>query len=283
MSKRVFLFCLVLCLSAFTPVFLDSSRAQEAVPPDAADAPETSGEASVAAAAPDAGAPAGELETSWLTRMRRSGMVDFYIRGGFFMHPILLCSILGLAVILERAYVLSRARTDAKKLVAEMLHALKSGGPEAARGLLEKTRGPIAAILHAGLLRADVGLEAVERSILTAAAIEVSFLERGLIWLASIANIAPLLGFLGTVSGMIHAFEAIAAAEQVSPKLVADGIAEALITTAAGLIVAIPVQVAYNYFVQRIERYSVDMEESSHDLLDALTQSAVKARGQATS
>jgi biopolymer transport protein ExbB len=278
MSKYVFLFCLVLLLSALAPTLPDCVSAQDTSPP----AGEHSAEPGVAyaqAAAPQAGAPAADSETSWLGRMRRSGIVDFYIRGGFFMHPILLCSILGLAIILERAYVLSRARTDAKKLVAEMLHSLRSGGPEAARALLEKTRGPIAAILHAGLLRADVGLEAAERSILTAAAIEVSYLERGLIWLASIANIAPLLGFLGTVSGMIHAFEAIAAAEQVSPKLVADGIAEALITTAAGLIVAIPVQAAYNYFVQRIERYSVDMEESSHDLLDALTQSAVRSRG----
>ena len=264
-------------------MFLHSSLlAQDTAPAQGPEASDPGGEASQAVAAPATGGSDSEPETSWLGRIRRSGIVDFYVRGGFFMHPILLCSILGLAIILERAYVLSRARTDAKKLVAEMLHALKSGGPEAARELLQRTRGPIAAILHAGLLRADVGLEAAERSILTAAAIEVSFLERGLIWLASIANIAPLLGFLGTVSGMIHAFEAIAAAEQVSPKLVADGIAEALITTAAGLIVAIPVQAAYNYFVQRIERYSVDMEESSHDLLDALTQSAVRARGQAT-
>jgi biopolymer transport protein ExbB len=279
MSKRAFLFCLLTCLTALAPMLPDVTLAQETPASSAEESGGRSDEPATAVAAPDAGARDAGMETSWLGRMRRSGIVDFYVRGGFFMHPILLCSILGLAIILERAYVLSRARTDAKKLVAEMLHALKSGGPEAARGLLEKTRGPIAAILHAGLLRADVGLEAVERSILTAAAIEVSFLERGLIWLASIANIAPLLGFLGTVSGMIHAFEAIAAAEQVSPKLVADGIAEALITTAAGLIVAIPVQAAYNYFVQRIERYSVDMEESSHDLLDALTQGTVGARG----
>ncbi len=281
MSRRAFLFCVFTLLMVLAPMLPVCSLAQETAPASGQEMVERNDEPSAAVAAPDAGAPDAGLDTSWLGRIRRSGIVDFYVRGGFFMHPILLCSILGLAVILERAYVLSRARTDAKKLVAEMLHALKSGGPEAARGLLEKTRGPIAAILHAGLLRADVGLEAVERSILTAAAIEVSFLERGLIWLASIANIAPLLGFLGTVSGMIHAFEAIAAAEQVSPKLVADGIAEALITTAAGLIVAIPVQVAYNYFVQRIERYSVDMEESSHDLLDALTQGAVGARGPA--
>lgn len=281
MAKRAFLSCLLVCLAALAPALSHSLLAQETAP--ASSGPEVAERGGgTAVLAPDTGAPDGGLEKSLLGRMRRSGMVDFYIRGGFFMHPILLCSILGLAIILERAYVLSRARTDAKKLVAEMLVALKSGGPEAARTLLEKTRGPIAAMLHAGLLRADVGLDAVERSILTAAAIEVSYLERGLIWLASIANIAPLLGFLGTVSGMIHAFEAIAAAEQVSPKLVADGIAEALITTAAGLVVAIPVQAAYNYFVQRIERYSVDMEESSHDLLDALAQSAVRARGQAT-
>ena len=276
MSKRVFLFCLLACLATLAPMLSHSSLAQENAPTSSG--PVVVGRGDTAVAAPDTGGPDAGLEKSLLGRMRRSAIVDFYVRGGFFMHPILLCSIMGLAIILERAYVLSRARTDAKRLVAEMLLALKSGGPEAARALLEKTRGPIASILHAGLLRADVGLEAVERSILTAAAIEVSYLERGLIWLASIANIAPLLGFLGTVSGMIHAFEAIAAAEQVSPKLVADGIAEALITTAAGLIVAIPVQVAYNYFVQRIERYSVDMEESSHDLLDALTHGAVRPR-----
>jgi biopolymer transport protein ExbB len=188
-----------------------------------------------------------------------------------FMHPILICSILGVAVIIERAYTVSKAGTDAKKLVAGVLQALRKDGTDGAREILEKTKGPVAAVLHAGLLRAEMGVDAVERSIVTAAAIETSFLERGLIWLASVANIAPLIGFLGTVSGMIHAFEAIAAADQVSAKLVASGISEALITTASGLIVAIPVQAAYNYFVQRVDRFSVEMEESSADLLDALS------------
>jgi biopolymer transport protein ExbB len=111
----------------------------------------------------------------------------------------------------------------------------------------------------------------VEKAITTAASVETAQLERGLIWLATVANIAPLLGFLGTVSGMIHAFEAIAAAEEVSAKLVATGIYEALITTAAGLIVAIPVQTAHNYFVSRIDKFVVDIEESGAELVDALT------------
>ena len=111
----------------------------------------------------------------------------------------------------------------------------------------------------------------MEKAITTAASIETALLERGLIWLATVANIAPLLGFLGTVSGMIHAFEAIAAAEEVSARLVATGIYEALITTAAGLIVAIPVQTAHNYFVSRIDKFVIDMEESGAELIDALT------------
>ena len=111
----------------------------------------------------------------------------------------------------------------------------------------------------------------MEKAIETAASIEIALLERGLIWLATVANIAPLLGFLGTVSGMIHAFEAIAAAEEVSAKLVATGIYEALITTAAGLIVAIPVQAAHNYFVSRIDKFVIDIEESGAELIDSLT------------
>jgi biopolymer transport protein ExbB len=165
----------------------------------------------------------------------QSGLVELYWTGGVFMHPILLCSVVGLALIVERAWFFARARTDTKRLMTEVLRALQ-----------------------------DQGLE-------TAASIEIALLERGLIWLATVANIAPLLGFLGTVSGMIHAFEAIAAAEEVSAKLVATGIYEALITTAAGLIVAIPVQAAHNYFVSRIDKFVIDIEESGAELIDALT------------
>lgn len=201
----------------------------------------------------------------------RSGLIELYWTGGWFMHPILLCSIVALAIILERLWFFAKARTDTRRLMNELLHVLQDQGFEAAQRFLHSQRGPIAAVLHSGLLRAKHGPEAVEKAIETAASIETAFLERGLIWLATVANIAPLLGFLGTVSGMIHAFEAIAAAEEVSAKLVATGIYEALITTAAGLMVAIPVQAAHNYFVSRIDKFAIDMEESSAELTDALT------------
>jgi biopolymer transport protein ExbB len=200
-----------------------------------------------------------------------SGLIELYWTGGVFMHPILLCSIAGLALIIERAWFFGRARTDARRLMSELMHTLQDQGLDAAQRMLHARRGPIAAVLHSGLARAKRGPEAVEKAIETAASIEIAVLERGLIWLATVANIAPLLGFLGTVSGMIHAFEAIAAAEEVSAKLVATGIYEALITTAAGLIVAIPVQAAHNYFVSRIDKFVIEIEESGAELIDALT------------
>ncbi|HEU4334235.1 MAG TPA: MotA/TolQ/ExbB proton channel family protein [Candidatus Eisenbacteria bacterium] len=202
---------------------------------------------------------------------QESGILELYWTGGVFMHPILLCSVIGLALILERIWFFARARTDTERLMTELLRTLQDQGLDAAQRMLHARRGPIAAVLHSGLARAKRGPEAVEKAIQTAASIEVALLERGLIWLSTVANIAPLLGFLGTVSGMIHAFEAIAAAEEVSARLVATGIYEALITTAAGLIVAIPVQAAHNYFVSRIDKVVIDLEESGAELIDALT------------
>ncbi len=201
----------------------------------------------------------------------QSGMIELYWTGGVFMHPILFCSVVGLGLIIERAWFFTRARTDTRRLMGEVLRSLQDQGLESAQRMLHARRGPIAAVLHSGLARAKRGPEAVEKAIETAASIEIALLERGLIWLATVANIAPLLGFLGTVSGMIHAFEAIAAAEEVSAKLVATGISEALITTAAGLIVAIPVQAAHNYFVSRIDKFVIDIEESGAELIDSLT------------
>jgi len=201
----------------------------------------------------------------------QSGLIELYWTGGVFMHPILLCSVVGLAIIIERAAFFAKARTDTRRLMGDLLHVLQDEGFEAAQRMLHGLRGPIAAVLHSGLARAKRGPEAVEKAVETAASIEIAQLERGLIWLQTVANIAPLLGFLGTVSGMIHAFEAIAAAEEVSARLVATGIYEALITTAAGLMVAIPTQAAHNYFVSRIDKFVVDIEESGAELVDALT------------
>lgn len=203
-------------------------------------------------------------------RIRNSALGQLYIKGGICMHPLLLCAVLGLVLIIERLWTLSRARINTRKLMVEVTQALRTEGPEAALQLCQRTRGPIAAILHAGLLRANRGPEAVEKAITSAGAIEMAHLERGLLALASVSNVAPLLGFLGTVTGMIAAFAAIAAAEQVSAKLVAKGIEEALITTAAGLMIAVPVSAFYSYFVLQIDRFVLEMEEASADLVDEL-------------
>jgi biopolymer transport protein ExbB len=188
------------------------------------------------------------------------------------MHPLLLCSIVGLVFIFERLWTLSRARTDVRDLMERTVKALRDRGVEAALEECENTRGPVAAVLHSGLMRSGQGPDSVAKAIDTAAAIEMHFLERGLIWLSTVGNVAPLLGFLGTVSGMINAFAAIAQAEQVSAKIVASGIEEALITTLAGLCIAIPVNTMHNYFVSQISKFIVEMEESSGELVNELVE-----------
>jgi biopolymer transport protein ExbB len=219
--------------------------------------------------------------SGFINRVKRSGIGQNYIKGGFFMHFLLTCSIIALVFIIERAWTLSRARVNVKSLMMRVVKALREEGPEAALQVCQRTRGPIAAILHSGLLRAARGPEAVEKAIETSGTIEMSFLERGLVALATIANVAPLLGFLGTVSGMISAFAAIAAAEQVSAKLVAKGIQEALITTATGLIIAVPVTIAHSFFVSQIDRFIIEMEEASAELVDELLDIEYQKKAQA--
>jgi biopolymer transport protein ExbB len=199
-------------------------------------------------------------------------MVELFIKGKAFMWPLLACAIIGVAFIFERLWTLSRATINTRKFLDKVTTALKEGGVTSAADVCAKTRGPIASIFHAGLMKADRGIGEVEKAIEGAGAIEMSFLERGLVWLATIANIAPMLGFLGTVSGMINAFEAIARAGDIEPSLVASGISEALITTATGLAIAIPIQAAHNFFVSKIDKLVIDMEESSTALLDTLVE-----------
>lgn len=205
-------------------------------------------------------------------RVKRSGLGRWFIKGGVFMWPLLLSSIVGLVFIIERLWTLSRARTNIGSLMSRVIGSLREKGVEGAKEELERTRGPIAAILHSGLRRVAHGPDAVAKAIETAGAVEMSFLERGLIAIATVGNVAPLLGFLGTVSGMINAFAAIAAAEQVSAKIVAKGIEEALITTLAGLCIAIPANTMYNYFVMQINRFATEMEEASAELINELVE-----------
>jgi len=193
-----------------------------------------------------------------------------YEAGGFFMHPILASLVLGLAFCFERFWTLSRAKVNTKDFLIKVTTALKEGGVEEARDYCASTRGPVASVFHAGLLRADEGLDAAEKAIMAYGGIEMGFLEKGMIWISTCITIAPMLGFTGTVQGMITAFDSIKEAAQISPAIVADGISVALLTTLFGLVVAMILQVFYNFFISKIDKLVGEMEESSVQLIDAL-------------
>ncbi|MEX2602472.1 MAG: MotA/TolQ/ExbB proton channel family protein [Balneolaceae bacterium] len=197
-------------------------------------------------------------------------IVEKFNEGGDWMWPVLIALILGLAIFLERIITLNLADINTRKFILQVQEALQEGGIEAASELCSKTRGPVASVFQAGLMRADEGMEAAEKAISTYGSIEMSFLERGLVWLSLFISIAPLLGFLGTVVGMIEAFDAIEAAADISPSIVAGGIKVALLTTAGGLMAGIILQVGYNYCVSKIDRLIVEMEEGAVTLLDSL-------------
>jgi biopolymer transport protein ExbB len=197
-------------------------------------------------------------------------MVDYYIQGGGFMHPILILWIIGLAIGIAKLILLFRAGVNTRKFLARTRVALKEEGISGALDICEKTHGPVASIMHAGLSRAKDGIESAEKAITNAGSIEMAFLERGMIWLGFIIVVAPLLGFTGTVWGMIKAFDAIKEANDISPSIVAGGISQALLTTLFGLIVAITVQLFYNAATARIDKLIIDMEEASAELVDTL-------------
>ena len=196
-----------------------------------------------------------------------------FIDGGVgFMAAILLCLILGLAVAIERIIYLSLSTTNTSKLVAKVEDALANGGVEAALEVCRNTRGPVASIFYQGLSRMDQGLEAVEKSVVSYGGVQAAQLETGLTWLSLFIAMSPNLGFLGTVIGMIGAFDAIQAAGDISPNVVAGGMKVALITTVGGLIVAMILQVFYNYILAKIDSITIDMEDSSIALVDVLTK-----------
>ena len=196
-----------------------------------------------------------------------------FIEGGAgFMSLIIICLILGLALSIERILYLSFSKTNAKKLVEKVEEALANGGIEAAKDLCRNTRGPVASIFYQGLLRYDQGVDVVEKTIVSYGSVQMSNMENGLSWISLFIAIAPSLGFLGTVIGMIQAFDAIQAAGDISPNVVAGGMKVALITTVGGLIVAMILQVFYNYILAKIDSITIDMEDSSICLVDALTK-----------
>jgi len=196
-----------------------------------------------------------------------------FIQGGWqFMGVILLCLILGLAIAIERIITLNLSTTNTKKLLANVEDALSKGGVDAAKELTKNTKGPVASIFTQGMMRMSEGIEMVEKSIISYGSVEMGRLEKGLVWVSLFISLAPMLGFMGTVIGMVEAFDAIEAAGDISPTIVAGGIKVALLTTVAGLIVGVILQLFYNYLVSKIDGLVNDMEDASITLVDLLVK-----------
>jgi biopolymer transport protein ExbB len=200
-------------------------------------------------------------------------LIDYFDKGGPMMWLLLIAAVLGLTFVIERFWVLSRSKIRTDEFLTKVRAALlKKRSVKQAISVCEEYRGPIAAIMKAGLLKYGTSDEEIEKNIEIAATHELARLERGLAVLATVANVAPLIGFLGTVTGMINAFDALAKTTQVDPRVVSRGISEALITTASGLLVAVPILVFYNWFSAIISRFVLEMETASNLLLETFIE-----------
>ena len=205
-------------------------------------------------------------------------MVQYFLDGGPFMYPILGLLIFGLGFGVERVYTLFRASVNTKKFMTDVRTALHDEGRDKAVEICSNTRGPVAEIFHAGLSRAHRGIEAVEKGIENAGTIEMAFLEKNMVWLSTVVTLAPMLGFTGTVAGMIQAFDDIKAANDISPAVVAGGISIALLTTLFGLVVAIIIQTFQNFLISRVDKLIIDMEENSVMLIDELVEMDIASK-----
>jgi biopolymer transport protein ExbB len=204
----------------------------------------------------------------------------YFIEGNpFFMSLVLICLILGLALCIERIVYLNMSSSNTKELLKNIDNALNSGGVEAAKEVCRNTRGPVASIFFQGLDRSSGSIEDVEKSIENYGGVQMGLLERGLSWISLFIAIAPMLGFMGTVIGMILAFDKIQSAGTMDATIVAGGIKVALITTVSGLVVAIILQIFYNYILSKIDGLILEMEEASIDLVDMLYARKVSSNG----
>jgi len=264
--KRLFaliaVFGMLLFMASNVVVAQDTPATQTAAPAQVAVDTDTEEAAAVAA----------EEGKSFHSQLKQK-----FIEGGpGFMTSILLAFVLGLAFAIERVLYLNLATTNTKKLLTKVEEALDKGGIEAAKEVCRNTRGPVASIFYQGLDRADEGLDVAEKSVVAYGGVQAGLLESGLTWIALFIALAPMLGFLGTVVGMVMAFDAIEIAGDISPSLVAGGIKVALITTIGGLIAAIVLQVFYNYCMSKIDSLVSDMEDASISLLDLLVKHNMK-------
>lgn len=260
--KKVFMFLAVAGLLTFTA--FQSVKAQDE---EAAPAPEAQEE--VAAPAPET--PVNPFEATGSDKPLHQQLKAKFIEGGAgFMALVLICLILGLAIAIERIITLNLAQTNTNKLLGSVEDALKKGDVEKAKDVCRNTRGPVASIFYQGLIRMDQGVENVEKAVTSYGSVQMAQLEKGLSWISLFIGIAPMLGFLGTVIGLIQAFDAIEVAGDISPNLVAGGMKVALITTVGGLVVAIILQLFYNYLISKIDTIVAQMEDASISFVDLL-------------
>ncbi|MEK9609546.1 MAG: MotA/TolQ/ExbB proton channel family protein [Flavobacteriaceae bacterium] len=235
---------------------------------------ETEQEETVAEAPMAEEAPAMEVEEEEAAPVEASFTQELkkrFIEGGpGFMGIVLICLILGLAIAIERIIYLNLATTNTQKLTAGVEEALSSGGVDAAKELCRNTKGPVASIFYQGLDRINEGVESAEKAVVAYGGVQMGQLEKNVSWISLFIALAPMLGFMGTVIGMIQAFDKIEAAGDMQPSLVAGGIKVALLTTVFGLIVAIILQIFYNYIIAKIDSIVNDMEDASINLIDIL-------------
>ena len=253
-------------------LFMMASNVVYAQEPEAEQAAPDTEAAPVADLGSSTAEPAAETEMTLHKNVKR-----LFIEGGAtFMGFVLLTLIFGLALAIERIIYLNLATTNTDKLLKKIEDALGSGGIEAAKEVCRTTRGPVASIFYQGLDRANEGIEVAEKAVISYGSVQMGLLEKNLSWIQLFISIAPMLGFMGTVIGMIAAFDSIQLAGDVSPQLVASGIKVALITTVSGLIVAIILQIFYNYIVSKIDGIVNKMEDSSITLIDLLVHHNLK-------
>ena len=248
----------------FTQPVLAQEATEAAATEQVASTDTNAAAADTAAAATEEAAPAVEEEAGFTQMLKEK-----FIEGDpLWMAPVLLTLILGLAIAIERVLYLSMSNSNNDKLLQEVEAALKSGGKSAALEVCRNTRGPVAAIFYQGLEKMDEGIDMVDKAIVSLGSVENGKLERGVSWISLFIALAPMLGFMGTVIGMIQAFDAIEAAGDISPSLVAGGIKVALLTTVFGLIAAMILQVFYNLIVAMIDNLVNKMEDASITFLD---------------
>ena len=202
--------------------------------------------------------------------------VKFIEGSAGFMSLVAIAMIFGLALCIERIIFLSLSEINSKKLLEDIQAALENGDVEGAKAICRDTRGPVASICYQGMMRIDEGLDVVERSVVSYGSVQASNLEKNLSWITLFIAMSPSLGFLGTVIGMVQAFDDIQKAGDISPNVVAGGMKVALITTIFGIIVALILQVFYNYILSKVESLNTDMEDSSVSLLDIIMKYNLK-------